>query len=174
MSEEKFLHPALDNLYQTLADIEAAEQALKAAEQRLPEVVKELPSKIGDNKDLRDAIMHHLYWFDERVPASLLRDAFQVKVAAHARKNEVEKILRNASLEVICSSCQQPYQIEVTSRSEMQRQQAYIANKVSQVLTCTRCRAQRDTQLQQWYEQERKTLYVKPLEGQFARKEKIH
>lgn len=134
MSTKEFNHPALGDVYQTLNDIEELEKLLNGAKDALIRNIMDLPSKIGDNEDLQDAIVHHLYWFDERIPSATLRDAFQVKIAAHAKKNANEKILRSASLEFICPRCEKTHEIEVTSRtklqSELRHQQIHGVSKV--------------------------------------------
>lgn len=120
MSIEKFNHPALNALYKILDDIEAAEALLHETKQHLTQAITDLPSIIGDNEDLREAIAAHLYWFDERVSATAIKQAFNVVSPSHASSKPGKmKVLRYPSIDLTCIQCQQPFQHEVTSRSAL-------------------------------------------------------
>src|SRR5690349_14863545 len=118
---DKFEHPSLDKLYAVLEVIENAEQVIRDAKETLYPIIAEIPLLIGDNEDLRDEIFHYLYWHEDRVPATALMQAFQIKLAAHAKKNAIEKIMKNGYIEAVCCVCEQNYCIEVKSRTDMKR-----------------------------------------------------
>src|SRR5260221_12349014 len=87
MSDTKrFEDHALDDLYQALAGIEEAEKLLKEAKQELAETITALPAKIGDNEELRSAIVNHLYWLEDRVSATALLQAFQFRIKQQVGK----------------------------------------------------------------------------------------
>lgn len=114
-----FDHPITKDLYKILADIEELETMLKEAREQLHQEVTNLPTKIGDNKDLNDAVFHHFYWFDERVPANALKQAFQRWPASQTRKANSESAIKNARIEIACSQCTSPFYVEFESRHSL-------------------------------------------------------
>lgn len=110
-------HPALAGINTACAEIEEAQANLKRAKQRLHEVVVELPQKIGDNEDLREEIIYHLYWFDDRIPKDTLKKAFNAVAPANAGKNSQKTIIRGMPITKVCQDCRQPFQDEAESFS---------------------------------------------------------
>jgi 5-methylcytosine-specific restriction endonuclease McrA len=116
---EKFEHPALDDINQTLDDIAALETMLAEAKEQLYRNVADLPAKIGDNEDLRDAVFHHFYWFDERVPGTALKQTFDRWPASQTRKAKSHTAIRPAQVKIICEQCEQPFLGEISSRNQL-------------------------------------------------------
>lgn len=161
---EQFDHPALNEMYAALQALKDAEEQVKVAKQHLHDAVLNLPSKIGENDDLQDEIFHQLYWFHEDVPGNLLKEAFQIRQASQTKKNALNRIMRDATLEVICIKCNQPYHIKVTSRHDMQMHRSWIASDIKHAnsfnagwaRTCDTCKAKRDTRNNELYKQEQR------------------
>lgn len=151
---ERFEHPALYEVYSSLALIEEAEAQLKTAKRQLEDAVMDLPSKIGDNDDLQYEIFHQLYWFNDNIPALWLREAFKVTHPSQTPKSALTKLMKSAHLEVTCTQCKQPFQIEVTSRSNLQHRQQWIKRGLYD--TCDSCKERDRLETDQWYEQQQK------------------
>ncbi len=122
---ERFEHPALGDLYRTLDDIATLEVMLSEAKKQLYQDVADLPAKIGDNQDLSYEVFHHLYWFDERVPANALKQAFDRWPASQTGKANSHRAIRNAQVEIICNQCKQPFYGEIGSRNMLVKYREY-------------------------------------------------
>lgn len=122
---DKFNHPVLNDLYQTLDDINRLEAMLAEAKKQLHQDVTDLPSKIGDNEDLNDEVFHRLYWFDERVPATTLKKTFQRYPISQTGKADSHTAIRSAQVEIICRYCKMPFTGELKSRNQLAMYKSY-------------------------------------------------
>jgi Zn finger protein HypA/HybF involved in hydrogenase expression len=111
-------HPVLVDINKICSVIAEAEALVKRAKQQLHEAVAELPSKIGDNEELREEIIYHLYWFDDRIPKNTLKKAFDVVPPALAGKNS-KNVIRPRPLPIICRDCKQESFVTLKSSREM-------------------------------------------------------
>lgn len=118
--DDRFEHPALESIYQALEDIRQAEELLKETKEQLHQYILELPDKIGENDDLRDDIINHLYWFERNIQAQWLKDAFGLK------GDGFNHIASSAHITCTCDICKQPFTLEITSRSNLD---SYLAQQ---------------------------------------------
>jgi hypothetical protein len=156
---DTFDHPVLDDVHAAIYEVEVieqkieeAKQQLREAKQRLHERVADLPTKIGDNEDLRDEIFHYLYWFEDQVPGNTLKQVFNMVAMGLWAKETTTKtktgkgIIKPAYVEVSCEQCDQPIQIRITSRGDLRWEDG-------RKQTCEECKAKADTQYHQAYKQ---------------------
>lgn len=165
---ERFDHPVLNDLYVTLETIEEAEKILKRSKDLLHQITTELPTRIGNNDDLKDAIFHHLYWFDERVSATALKQAFQRYPLSQTSKRNAPNAIRNARVEITCNQCTQPFYKEFDSRNKLNihREGVTRTEKYTRVgyrETCPDCLTkaafQTNDQYQRWQEEREQYLH---------------
>lgn len=148
MNEEKLIlgHPALEDLNTVLTELDDAETRVKALKQKLAETVLNLPSRLGENEDLRDEAVHYLYWFEERVNATTLKQAFDVISPSHASKKSTN-VLRQPTIEEVCKTCNQTFLAKITSRS------AFKERRWSK--ECEECEEKRHLTNRQYFERQR-------------------
>ena len=108
-------HPALTSILKDIADIETAETLLKETLAHLQSTVLGLAEQVGDDSELRDKLIWHLYWKVERVQQTWLKKAFGLK------DKELREITTKAWVEMICPACKAPHMVNMTSRSEFKR-----------------------------------------------------
>lgn len=113
--------PALGALERAWEAVEKAEQLretakeeMTAALEKIQDALVTLALQIGEDFDLRDRIIQHLYWMEPDIKTTWLAEAFGIK------SHQIVEIAGAASILVPCSRCGQEYQIVVTSRSMMQ------------------------------------------------------
>lgn len=144
--KDKFNHPVLSELYRTLDDIATLEAMLAEAKKKVYQDIVDLPAKIGDNEDLTDEVVHYLYWFEERVPVTALKQAFDRWPASQTRKANLHKAIRNAQIEFTCQQCKQPFLKEFNSRSD-------LANIGRYTITCKPCQEKNNLHTKEQYRQ---------------------
>jgi len=108
-------HPALTSILKDIADIETAETLLKETQAHLQATVLGLSEQVGENTELRDKLIWHLYWKVERVQQTWLKKAFGLK------DKELREITAKAWVKMICPACNQPHIVNVASRTEFKR-----------------------------------------------------
>lgn len=106
MSEHKFQHPVTEQVYAALHEIEQANH-------HLMESLAELPTLIGDNVELRQAVIGHLYWYEERIKPSWLAQYFQFN------DNHIGKIAGPAYVTKICKTCRRQFDLMVRSKTQL-------------------------------------------------------
>lgn len=151
MSKFRFEHPATEEVYQALTEIEQAEQHLARA-------LSHLPHLIGDNEELRQAIISHFYWYEEKIKPSSLADIFGLG------EKSVGRYAGHASLTRICQTCQQEFELVVTSRANLKDlTDGYRAQK--QCGSCSEkeklAKAQRSSQVLQEYQAQRAAAFAR-------------
>jgi hypothetical protein len=159
-------HPALDEMYAALDEVENIEQMieemkqqLRVAKQQLNNTVADLPVRIGDNEDLHDEIFHYLYWFEDQVSGSTLRQVFNMVSSSEAtldhgqtKTKTGKRIIKPATFDVPCTTCNQPIEIQIASRGDLQWRQRYYKGDWRK--NCKECQAKSDARFAQKYRQE--------------------
>jgi hypothetical protein len=111
-------HPVLADINEICASITEAEALVKKLKQDLHAAVENLPYKIGANEELREEIVYHLYWFNEQVPKTTLKQAFNVVPPVFASKSKRVKVIRPLTIKRTCYSCNQPFQTQAKSTAD--------------------------------------------------------
>ncbi len=103
----RFEHPATEKVYEALDMLAHAEKALQTA-------IRELPALIGDNEELRQTVISHFYWHEERIKPTWLAVAFGMKEGTRINKYAGQAILPR-----VCEVCQKEFELAVTSRAAL-------------------------------------------------------
>ncbi len=153
----RFNHPATQKINQALTEIEQGELHLQQA-------LQDLPSQIGNNDELRLAIINHLYWHERRIPVVSIAYAFGIDI----NKN-IGKLVGYAVISRTCKTCNQKFEVTATSRANLkviEKGSAY-SEPYELCQTCgkeiERKRAEHDNQYRQVY-QEQQSIRQKHLE----------
>lgn len=128
MSED---FPALKHVYKSLEDIKTAETLLQEAKESLVAAVNNLPGQIGDDKELRENVIWHLYWKVEGVQKRWIKAAFP---SSH---NDFQAIISKAYITIHCPQCKKPRQVQVTSKQNLS---SYNSGS-NYYTTCDECKA---------------------------------
>lgn len=107
MSDHRLKHPATEQIYQALDELQQAKDHIQKA-------IHELPALIGDNLELRQAVISNLYWFEEDIKPSWLAHVFGI-----SNGQKVGRIAGEATATGPCRDCNQRFEFKVTSRSSL-------------------------------------------------------
>ena len=149
--------PALEEIDQARADIEAAEALREAARKRMYYAVLALSWQVGEDTALRDQVISSLYWLAEDIPAQWLAEAFDLNVY------QVIQIAGKSLLPLPCQRCGQP--LTVSSRYQLRevRQKVKKSHRgdpgvEAEGFVCDACRAKEQRERERKWLAERAAL----------------
>jgi hypothetical protein len=114
-----FEHETLNDVYAKIAEIEEAEKKVRALKDDLNELTRELAVKTGTNKELREQIVNYLYWHEEYINKTVLKDAFNATTFTWAKKTEDRIFIGKLEVEILCCICKKLEIVELSSQSRL-------------------------------------------------------